>query len=149
MPDDAKETRLRAFYERWSSKTLVVDEWFRAQASNPLPGTFERVKALQEHAAFDAKNPNKIRALLLRFTANVRNFHAGDGDTYRWAAEQVAAIDGFNPQAASRLAKTLTEWPRFDAERGRRMRAALATIGEHRLSKDVREVVDKGLSAAG
>ena len=26
------------------------------------------------------------------------------------------------------------------------MRAALATVGEHELSKDVREVVDKGLS---
>ena len=47
LPDDAKAPRLAAFYERWSSKALVVDAWFGAQASNPLPGTFERVKALQ------------------------------------------------------------------------------------------------------
>ena len=147
LGEDAKERQLEAFYQCWSAEALVVDAWFGVQAGNPLPGTLARVQALQEHAAFDIENPNKARALLLRFTANMRNFHAADGAAYRWAGDIVVAIDGFNPQVASRFAKTLTAWPRFDTERGLRMRTALAAVGEHELSKDVREVVDKGLSA--
>ena len=146
LPQDDKQRHLEAFYQRWSAEALVVDAWFSAQAGNPLPGTLARVKALQSHPAFDIKNPNKARALLLRFTTNMRNFHAADGEAYRWAGEIVVAIDGFNPQVASRFAKMLTEWPRFDSRRAASMRAALVAIGDHELSKDVREVVDKGLS---
>ena len=146
LPEGAKQHHLEAFYQRWSTEALVVDAWFSAQAGNPLPGTLERVKALQSHPAFDVKNPNKARALLLRFIANIRNFHASDGEAYRWAGEVIIAIDGFNPQVASRFAKMLTEWPHFDSRRGAAMRAALAALGTHELSKDVREVVDKGLS---
>ena len=66
LPEDAKQHHIEAFYQRWSTEALVVDAWFSAQAGNPLPGTLERVKALQGHSAFDVKNPNKARALLLR-----------------------------------------------------------------------------------
>ena len=145
--DDAAKARILAdFHRRWRHEPLVVDAWFAAQASVPLPGTLARVKALERHDGYDATIPNKVRALLLAFTANVRNFHAASGDAYRWAADRVVAVDGFNPQVASRLAKTLTEWPRFDPARGARMHTALATVGEHKLSNDVREVVDKGLA---
>ena len=142
----AKAAILADFHRRWRHEPLVVDAWFAAQARAPLPGTLARVKVLERHDDYDATIPNKVRALLLAFTANVRNFHAASGDAYRWAADRVVALDSFNPQVASRLAKTLTEWPRFDPARGARMRAALATVGEHKLSKDVREVVDKGLT---
>ena len=147
LGDSGKQARLAAFYQRWRSKALVVDAWFAAQARNPLPGTLSRVQALQSHAAFDGANPNKVRALQLTFAANVRNFHSTDGAGYRWLADQVIAIDPANAQLASRLAKTLADWPRFDAPRGRRMRAALAAIGAGDLSNDVREVVDKSLHA--
>ena len=145
LPVAEKTRHVDAFYQRWSSQALVVDAWFAAQARSPLPGTLDRVIALQRHKAFDAGNPNKVRALLFTFTANVRNFHAADGEGYRWAAEQVVAIDAYNPQVASRLVKTLADWQRFDAERGARIRGALETIGAGELSNDVREMVDKSL----
>ena len=148
LDDAAKTETLADFHRRWGHETLVVDAWFAAQARVPLPGTLARVQALERHEAYDAAIPNKVRALLLAFTANVRNFHAESGDAYRWAADHVAALDGFNPQVASRLAKTLAAWPRFDRARGQRMRAALAAVGERDLSKDVREVVEKGLAGA-
>ena len=136
----AKQARMEA---------LVVNAWFSAQAGNPLPGGLARVEALQAHPSFDIENPNKVRSLFVAFaTGNVRNFHAEDGSGYRWAADRVVALDALNPQVSSRLAKVLTEWPRFDAARGRRMRAALAAIGGRDLSMDVREVVDKGLQTA-
>ena len=148
LDDAEKADDVRAFYERWSSEALVVDAWFSAQARNPLPGGLARVRALEAHPAFEATNPNKIRALIGAYTANVRNFHTVDGDSYRWAADKVLAVDAKNPQVASALAKKLTEWPRFDAARGRRMRTVLADLGGNELSKDVREVVDKGLAEA-
>ena len=148
LDDAAKAEDLEAFYERWSNEALVVDVWFSAQARNPLPGGLARVRDLETHAAFEPTNPNKIRALIGAYTTNVRNFHSVDGGSYRWTAEKVLTVDAKNPQVASNLAKKLTEWPRFDAARGRRMRAVLEDLGGHELSKDVREVVDKGLAGA-
>ena len=136
---------VEAFHERWASEALVVDAWFATQARCPLPGGLARVQALEGHNAFDIKNPNRARALFFAFTTNTRNFHEGDAG-YRWIADRVAALDALNPQVASRLAKTLTEWPRFDSARARLMREALRFIGERDLSSDVREVVDKGLA---
>ena len=146
---DVKHGQLAAFYDRWSHEALVVDGWIAAQARNPLPGGLERVRALEAHRAFDAANPNKIRALIATYAANVRNFHSSDGASYRWLADKALAIDAGNPQVASALAKKLTEWPRFDPDRGGRMRSALAALGANDLSKDVREVVDKGLAGPG
>ena len=148
LDDAAKAEDLQAFYERWSSEALVVDAWFSAQARSPLPGGLARVRALETHPAFDITNPNKVRALISAYTTNVRNFHSVDGDSYRWTAETVLTVDAKNPQVASTLAKKLTEWPRFDAARGRRMRTVLEELGGNELSKDVREVVDKGLAPA-
>ncbi len=145
LGDEQKEGHLAAFYERWSHEALIVDAWFTAQARNPSPGGLVRVKALEAHPAFELDNPNKVRALPLAFTANVRNFHTADGAAYAWAGDKVLALDRFNPQIASRLAKTLTEWRRFDAARGRRLRETLERLSGETLSKDVREVVDKGL----
>ena len=147
--EDAKLAHAEAFHRSWSSEALVVDAWFSAQARNPLPGGLARVEALEANPAFDIKNPNKVRALLISFASgNVRNFHAEDGSGYRWAGDRVIALDALNPQVASRLAKILTEWPRFDPARGHRMRAVLEVIGGQEISKDVREVIDKGLQPA-
>ena len=144
----SKRRYVDAFHDRWASVALVVDAWFRAQARCPLPGGLGRVRALARHPAFDIKNPNKVRALVFAFTINPRNFHLADGSAYAWLAERVRQLDALNPQVAARLAKTLTEWPRFDAGRGGLMRDALRTIGAGDCSSDVREVVDKGLAGA-
>ena len=144
----AKDRHAAAFYQRWRSEALVVNAWFTAQARCPLAGGLGRVEALEGHAAFDRKNPDKVRSVYGAFTRNTRNYHAADGAGYRWLAERVRALDPLNPQIASALAKKLTEWPRFDAERARLQRDALRFIGERELSGDVREVVDKGLAAA-
>ena len=146
LGDDVKAGHLDAFYGRWSKEALVVDAWFTAQARNPLPGGLGRVRGLEEHPAFEIGNPNKVRALIAAYATNVRNFHSVDGGSYRWFADKVLALNANNPQVASSLAKRLTEWPRLDAARGERMRRVLATLSGEALSKDVREVVDKGLA---
>ena len=145
LDEQDKARHLRAFYEAWSAEALVIDQWFTVQAQNPLAGGLDRVRALQEHEAFNPKNPNKVRALVAAFAnGNPRNFHDGDAG-YRWFAETVAEIDAFNPQVAARLAKTLIVWRRHNPPRARSMRVALEWLRDQDLSTDTGEIVDKGL----
>lgn len=143
---DEKASHLDAFYRTWSTEALVVDRWFTVQAHNPLPGGLDRVRALQEHEAFDLKNPNKVRALVAAFAiGNHRNFHDGEAG-YRWFAETVAEIDAFNRNVAARLAKTLIVWRRHATPRAQAMRGVLEWLRDHDLSTDTAEIVDKGLA---
>jgi len=142
-----RDRALSMFYEKWKDEALVVDKWFRVQATSWRPGTLERVKALAAHPAFDLRNPNRARALLHAFALdNPVNFHAADGNAYRWVAEQVVALDRLNPQVASRLARAFDRWKKYDAGRQAHARAALESIrAAEGLSGNVGEVVDRAL----
>jgi aminopeptidase N len=142
-----RDRALAMFYEKWKDEALVVDKWFRLQATSWLPGTLDRVKALAKHAAFDLKNPNRARSLLHAFALdNPLHFHAADGSGYRWIAEQVVALDRLNPQVASRLARAFDRWKKYDAARQEHARAALESIrATEALSPNVAEVVGLAL----
>ena len=143
-----RERALAMFLEKWKDEALVVDKWFKVQATSRLPGTIERVKALASHPAFDLRNPNRARSLLHAFaTENPLHFHAADGSGYRWVAEQVVALDRLNPQVASRLARAFDRWRKYDAGRQAHARAALESIrAAGNLSPNVGEVVDRALA---
>jgi aminopeptidase N len=135
------------FHEKWKHEALVIDKWFRVQATSWLPGTLERVKALAAHPDFDLRNPNRARALLHAFALdNPLHFHAADGSGYRWIAEQLVALDRLNPQVASRLARAFDRWRKYDAGRQAHARAALESIrAAEGLSGNVAEVVGRAL----
>jgi aminopeptidase N len=142
-----RDRALSMFYEKWKDEALVVDKWFKVQATSYLPGTLDRVKALTAHPAFDLRNPNRARALLHAFAMeNPLHFHAADGSGYRWVAEQVIALDRLNPQVASRLARTFDRWKKYDAGRQAHARQALESIRDAQgLSGNVGEVVGRAL----
>jgi aminopeptidase N len=145
-PGEAGDAALAKFLERWQTEALVVDKWLMAQASSRRPDTTERVKALLNHPAFDISNPNKVYALLRKFGANHRFFHAGDGSGYRLLAEQIVLIDPLNPQVASSLARCFDRWKKFDGVRQNHAHAALTLLKQHDgLSSNVFEVVQKAL----
>src|SRR5690349_8757062 len=123
-----REKALEQFYARWHNEPLVVDKWLAVQASSRLPTTLPTVRRLLRHPAFDIKVPNKVYALVRSFAANHVNFHAADGSGYDFLADQVIAINGFNPQVAARMARGFDRWRRFDAERQAKARAALERI---------------------
>jgi aminopeptidase N len=141
------ESSLADFYQRWQHESLVVNQWLSVQATCVLPNTLAKVKALQAHAAYDGKNPNKIRALVASFcNANAINFHADSGAGYVFLADQILILNAQNPQIASRLLTPLTKWKKYAAERQGLMKAQLERImAEPNLSKDVFEVVSKSL----
>ncbi|HUP97443.1 MAG TPA: aminopeptidase N C-terminal domain-containing protein, partial [Usitatibacter sp.] len=142
-----RERALAMFHDKWKDEALVVDKWFRVQATSWLPGTLDRVKALTTHPAFDLRNPNRARSLLHAFASeNPRHFHAADGSGYRWVAEQLVALDRLNPQVASRLARAFDRWKKYDAGRQQHARAALEAIRDTAgVSGNVGEIVGRAL----
>ena len=143
-----KAQALASFAEHFKDNPLVMDQWFSVQAGSTLPGGLQRVRELMEHPAFNIKNPNKVRALMGAFAGqNLINFHAADGSGYRFLADRVIQLNGFNPQIASRQLAPLTRWRKYDSARQALMKAELERIrNSGELSSDVFEVVSKSLA---
>ncbi|BAP46248.1 aminopeptidase N [Pseudomonas sp. StFLB209] len=139
---------LAVFAEHFKDNPLVMDQWFSVQAGSTLPGGLARVRELMQHKAFNIKNPNKVRALIGAFAGqNLINFHAADGSGYRFLADIVIELNGFNPQIASRQLAPLTRWRKYDSARQALMKAELERIrSSGELSADVFEVVSKSLA---
>ena len=149
LGDVTRAAELAKFFERWRHEKLVVDAWFGLQASASRRGALARVTALERHAAFDAHNPNRARALYGAFAGqNPVNFHDRSGSGYEFLATRVIAIDAQNPQLASRLLMPMTRLRRYSPERQKSMRRELERVRTHpKCSKDVYELVAKSLAA--
>ena len=142
------EQLLEEFYQRWSHENLAVNQWFQIQATSNAPGALERVQQLMQHPAYDESNPNKVRSVVGAFcNGNPVNFHQPDGSGYRFLVEQVAALDGYNPQLASRLLVPLTRWKKYPTPNADAMRGALEQLLKGKNpSRDVYEIVSKSLA---
>jgi aminopeptidase N len=145
---EAFEIALADFYDRWRDEPLVIDKWFSLQARDPAEGALGRVLGLTAHPAFEAKNPNRLRALVSTFANfNAARFHDPSGAGYRFLADQVLAVDSFNPNVAARLLEPLGQWARYTPELGALMRAELERITKSPdLSKNVFELASKALA---
>jgi len=144
---------LADFYARYANDALVIDKWFTLQATaRRVPdgrahGFAEHVVGLLKHAAFNLRNPNRARSVILQFcTNNPVHFHDGAGHGYAIWADYVLKLDELNPQVASRLARALDRWRRFTPDRQALMRAALERVAaKPTLSRDTGEVIGKAL----
>ncbi len=136
------------FHRRHADDQLLIDKWLTLQATNPQPGTLERVHALLDHAAFSLRNPNKVRALPGAFARQNRaRFHDASGAGYRLIGAQLAVLDAINPQIAARLAAVFNGWRRLEANRAAMMRAELERLAAlPGLSRDTGEIVSRALS---
>ena len=104
---------LADFEARWHKDGLVMDNWFRLQASSPAADCLSRVRQLLDHPAFSLNNPNRVRALIGSFSAaNPVHFHAQDGSGYRFLGEILRQLNGINPQVAARMVTPLIQFQR-------------------------------------
>ncbi len=145
---EAYEQALSDFYERWKSEPLVVDKWFAIQARDPNDTALGRVIGLTAHPAFDARNPNRLRALVSTFAnLNPAAFHSPDGAGYRFLADQILAVDAYNPTIAAKLVEPLGGWRRYTPQLGALMKAQLHRIHDApRLSRNVLELTGRALA---
>jgi aminopeptidase N len=143
-----REVLFARFEAKWRDEPLVLDKWFALQAASPRPDTLARVRSLLAHPKFDARNPNRVRALVATFARrNWHAFHAADGTGYAFVADQILAFDRRNPQLAATLAGAFNLWRRFAEPRRALQRQALERIAAApELSPDVAEIVERNLA---
>ncbi len=148
LSDDSGSLRqqwLDDFYTRAANDPLVLDKWFALQARSQRSDTLQVVRELMGHAAYQPRNPNRVRALLGTFSrANPLRFHAADGSGYDLIAEQILALDPVNPQLAGFLAGGFSSWRRYEKGRSKHMQQQLQRIvAAPSLSRDLTEIVTK------
>ncbi|HEY0646835.1 aminopeptidase N, partial [Phenylobacterium sp.] len=144
----AYEEALSHFFDRFKDEPLVVDKWFALQARDTSETALGRILGLTAHPAFDAQNPNRLRALVSTFANfNPARFHDPSGDGYRFLADQIIAVDRYNPMTAARLVDPLGGWKRLKPELGVLMKAQLERIvAIEGLSKNVYELATRALN---
>ena len=144
------EPALQRFYALFKHEPLVIDKWFRLQATRSDVGgeVLPAVRHLMQHPDFCITNPNRVRSLLSAFChANPGAFHRQDAAGYVFWADQVLALDAINPQIAARLARALDHWQRLAAPwRNAAAEALRRVAAKADLSADVREVVERALA---
>ena len=152
---------LQRFHALFAGDELVIDKWFNLQARTCEPVragaadgaasnggvVLARVKALMQHPDFSLKNPNRARSLLAGFCReNPAAFHRSDAAGYVFWADRVLEVDAFNPQLASRLARTMDRWSALaEPWRSAAQQAVARVAASSKLSPDVREIVTKAL----
>ncbi|MDI9409825.1 MAG: aminopeptidase N, partial [Candidatus Pacebacteria bacterium] len=139
---------LAEFADRFAATPLVLDKWFTVQAQSSRGDCLAEIAKLLTHPAFTLKNPNRVRSLLGAFSnGNPYRFHSRDGSGYRLLAQQVVTINQHNGKLAARLVAPLLRWRSFAEPYGGLMQESLKTIAAApNLSKDLQEMVDKGLA---
>ncbi|WP_421937557.1 aminopeptidase N [Phenylobacterium sp.] len=144
----AFEEALAHFFEKFKDEPLVVDKWFALQGRDPSELAIGRILGLTAHPAFDSRNPNRLRALVSSFANfNPARFHDPSGAGYRFLADQIIAVDRFNPMTAARLVDPLGGWKRLKPELGSLMKAELERIvAVEGLSKNVYELATRALN---
>lgn len=143
---DLRKEKLEAFYQTHRNNPLAIVQWLSDQAAADHPHVLEEVITLTSHSAYDGRNPNNIRALLGGFAANMVHFHQSNGSGYVFLADQIIAIDRFNPMVAAGLAKRLANPHKFNTTRCNLMQAQLERISAQASSANVREIVGKSLN---
>jgi len=145
--DPVRGELLADFERRYRNDPLVLDKWFALEAGSQVGDGFARLERLLEHPGFRWPNPNRVRAVLGPFMAqNHRHFHQADGTGYRRLAGYLEQLDALNPQTAARLAQPLTRWQRLEPNRSAQMRAVLEQLAGKDLSRDLADVVQRGLA---
>ncbi|MDG1707137.1 MAG: aminopeptidase N C-terminal domain-containing protein, partial [Emcibacteraceae bacterium] len=136
------------FYDKWQDDQLVLDKWFSAQAMSTREDVLDTIGVLNDHKDFDLKTPNRVRSLVNVFCGvNQVRFHDKSGRGYEFLSRNIKALDPLNPQIAAGLAKQLTRWKAFDADRQKLMVETLEDIlKQENLSKHVYEIVSKSLA---
>ena len=141
------EVAFKDFYEKYKENTLVMNKYFALLASSTKEEVLHRVKALQEHEAYDAKVPNLVRSLVGTFARNHKHFHAKDGQGYKFVADKIVEIDKINPQMASALCSSFRIYDKMNQENQNLMKRELVRVlSTDGLSKNSFEIIDKILT---
>ena len=142
--NDAPQAKafLDDFYNRFKDEALALDQWFMLQAAHPK-ATAETIKALTEHADYDLKVPNRIRAVSGGLNANPVNTWSFGLQHY---IELAKYLDQKNPIVGSRLLQVLSRWYTLIEPQRSEVKAQLEALKPQVKSKNVSETLNSMLS---
>ncbi len=112
------------------------------QAAHPK-ATAETIKALTEHADYDLKVPNRIRAVSGGLNANPVNTWSFGVQHY---IELAKYLDQKNPIVGSRLLQVLSRWYTLIEPQRSEVKAQLEALKPQVKSKNVSETLNSMLS---
>ena len=143
-----REKILQKFYKKWSIYPYLANKWLTINAHIKDKNNLKRVKKLLKHPAFSLKNPNNVYALIRAFAENnLIGFHDAKGKGYKFLADQIIAIDKFNPMLAAVITAPLTAGYRLDEKRKALLEKELRRINKRSsLSSNVYEITSKVLN---
>ncbi len=137
-----RELALDIFYERWKNSPIILDSWFRLEASIPRKDSLQRVHDLLKHQNFDPLVPNTMRAIIGGFAENIPAFHSSDGSGYQFLAEQIIAFDKINPITSSRFVKLFSRWKHYSESNRKLIYNSLDSINKSDISINTREILE-------
>ncbi|MEM7071467.1 MAG: DUF3458 domain-containing protein, partial [Pseudomonadota bacterium] len=139
------QKRFDHFYQQYKNDDLVIDHWFRLQATSPLSGHVANIKTLSRDPVFSLLKPNKVRALLGAFAfSNPIRFHSKDGSGYHFIQTELLMLDQKNPQIAARLASCFSNWQYMDPKRKKNMQKTLQNLSQcAKLSPNLDEMIER------
>ena len=149
LPHDQGTAELEDYQDRFAGDALAMNKWFAIQVAHANPQVaVTYADGLTQHPDFNMKNPNRFRAVFGALAGNHAGFHAADGRGYDLLADWLIRLDALNPQTAARMSTAFETWPRYDADRQARIRAALQRIaGTAGVSRDLAEMAGRLLKA--
>ena len=145
--DFRRDDLLENFYQRWQHQDLVIDKWFRLQATSDHDDILLHMNQLCQHSAFSHTNPNRVYSLIGGFChSNARGFNQPDGQGYQFASNWIEKLDKVNPQVCARIASAFNGWRDLIPSLGDQSVVQLKRINNlDNLSKDVSEIIEKSL----
>ncbi len=143
-----RQEALQDFARRWGSNPVVMNSWFSVQAVSRREDTLEQIQELLGHPAFDLRNPNKVRALLMAFAVNnPTRFHEQDGLAYSFFTDRLLEVDALNSHMGAAMVRPLMSWRRFEPQRGAQLKAQLErAAAAEKLSPNAYEIVSRSLA---
>jgi aminopeptidase N len=125
-----------------------MNSWFSVQATSRREDTLEQIVDLMKHPAFDLRNPNKVRALLVTFAVNnPARFHDSDGRAYTFFTDRLLEVDALNSHMGAAMVRPLMSWRRHEAGRAGRLKEQLQrVVAADKLSPNAFEIASKSLA---
>lgn len=123
-----REAALAAFHRRYRADPRLLDKWFAIQALSARADTIDKAPKLLAHPDFTLAHPGRLGAIVGAFAANPHAFHDPSGRGYRFLADVILVLDRSDPAGATRMARSLEPWRRYEPTRSALMKAQLERI---------------------
>lgn len=145
--DEAGQKALKAFFDKWKDDSLMLNSWWRVQASVERTDTLERVQKLTQNEKFKIANPNTVYSLLGVFGDNLTQFHRGQGEAYDFMAQKILEVDRLNPQVAARISSCFDFCLKVKEPLKNKARKTLKSLVDQGLSKNTYEIISRTLTS--